>query len=63
MSCLVLLVFRETLAVLRGIKTEASTSHLSDVSKALEALAAAKRTLFGRVLIAEGTSGPAMSRG
>ena len=45
---------RQTLATLRGLVTEASGTQLSDVSKALEDLTIAKRTLFGRVLIAEG---------
>lgn len=44
----------QTLAELKGVSSDLPIVHNSDVSKALDNLAIAQRTLFGNVLIAEG---------
>lgn len=44
----------QLLASLKGISTDMAASRPSDVSKAISDLSAAKRTLYGNVLIAEG---------
>lgn len=44
----------QTLAGLKNLPNELSTSQTSEVAKAVEDLAAAQRTLYGNVLIAEG---------
>jgi hypothetical protein len=44
----------QTLAGLKNLPNRISSNQTSDVAKAMEDLAAAQRTLFGNVLIAEG---------
>ena len=46
----------QLLAELKNLQPAASTQPRSDVSKALDDLSAAQRTLFGNVLVAEGSS-------
>jgi len=44
----------QTLAEQKNLPNRVQFNHASDVTKAKEALAAAQRTLYGRVLVAEG---------
>ena len=46
----------QLLAQVKGIATDATPAKPTDVSQALKDIAAAKRTLYGNVLIAEGMS-------
>jgi hypothetical protein len=45
----------QILADLKNLPNQLNSNHVSDVTKAKEALAAAQRTIYGNVLIAEGT--------